>query len=49
MRDSDPETTLEVDPKASESFLNQRKLQLESYEMSQAPSNAGATRCSLAL
>jgi len=49
MRDSDPKTTLEVDLKASESFLNQRKLQLESYEMSQAPSNAGATRCSLAL
>jgi len=49
MRDSDPETTLEVDPKASESFLNQRKLPLESYEMSQAPSNAGATRCNLAL
>jgi len=35
MRDSDPEATLEADLKASESFLNQRTLQFESYEMSQ--------------
>jgi hypothetical protein len=35
MRDSDPEVTLEADLKASESFLNQITLQLESYEMSQ--------------
>ena len=35
MRDSDPEATLEADLKARESFLNQRTLQLESYEMSQ--------------
>lgn len=35
MRDSDPEATLAADLKASESFLNQRTLQLESYEISQ--------------
>ncbi|CAL4932440.1 unnamed protein product [Urochloa decumbens] len=35
MRDSDPEATLEADRKASESFLNQSTLQLESYEMYQ--------------
>ncbi|KAG0550100.1 hypothetical protein BDA96_01G310700 [Sorghum bicolor] len=34
MRDSDPEATLEADLKASESFLNQSTLQLESYAMS---------------
>ncbi|CAL4923986.1 unnamed protein product [Urochloa decumbens] len=35
MRDSDPEATLEADRKASESFLNQSSLQLESYEVYQ--------------
>ncbi|ONM00121.1 uncharacterized protein [Zea mays] len=35
MRDSDPEATLEADLKAGESFVNQRTLQLESYETSQ--------------
>jgi len=34
MRDSDQEATLEADLKASESFLNQSTLQLESYAMS---------------
>nr|TKV94745.1 hypothetical protein SEVIR_9G315800v2 [Setaria viridis]TKV94746.1 hypothetical protein SEVIR_9G315800v2 [Setaria viridis] len=35
MRDSDPEATLEADRKASERFLNQSTLQLESHEMYQ--------------
>lgn len=35
MRDSNPEATLEADLKAGESFVNQRTLQLESYETSQ--------------
>ncbi|WVZ57752.1 hypothetical protein U9M48_008097 [Paspalum notatum var. saurae] len=35
MRDSDPEATFDADRKASESFLNQSTLQLESYEMYQ--------------
>ncbi|CAN6324469.1 unnamed protein product [Urochloa humidicola] len=34
-KDSDPEATLEADRKASESFLNQSPLQLESYGMNQ--------------
>jgi C4-type Zn-finger protein len=35
MRDSDPEATLEADRKASEGFLKQSTLQLESHEMYQ--------------
>ncbi|CAN6311773.1 unnamed protein product [Urochloa humidicola] len=48
MRDSDPEATLEADQKASESFLNQSMLQLESYEMyqrAQQQQHAAALPC----
>ncbi|CAL4940782.1 unnamed protein product [Urochloa decumbens] len=46
MRDSDPEATLEADRKASESFLDQNTLQLESYEMYQhTQQHAAALPC----